>query len=318
MTRAVAGAVEENKAIIEEEKITIPELQTDSRDICAGFDGTWQRRGHQSLNGVVTCTSIDSGKVMDIEVLSKYCLCLDKTNHEIACAANHQGSSGSMEGIESDDADGQQGRTTPAKMRIVTTVFSGPGTQLKLQASSHSNEKSSHSHEDPPSTSTALGTSDAAGPTNHLARRSRFDSSLLKNMSSTNYKDRSSDLRELVGEPMSSDDEGQDSDFDITREGNFSDSLSDSSSDDDYVPNADEIDEWNLEQHLENVPQAPYSDMTYMCEEEGIEERLFASSESDNDDECEDLQYLPRLLITRSLSFIHLTRKVFHLTPRLF
>ncbi|KAG8270989.1 hypothetical protein J6590_072885 [Homalodisca vitripennis] len=76
-------------------------------------------------------------------------------------------------------------------------------------------------------------------------------------MSSTNYKDRSSDLRELVGEPMSSDDEGQDSDFDITREGNFSDSLSDSSSDDDYVPNADEIDEWNLEQHLENVPQAP-------------------------------------------------------------
>ncbi|KAG8250862.1 hypothetical protein J6590_093225 [Homalodisca vitripennis] len=72
--------------------------------------------------------------------------------------------------IESDDADGQQGRTSPGKMRIITAVSSGPGTQLKLQASSHSNEKSSHSHEDPPSTSTALGTSDAAGPTNQEER----------------------------------------------------------------------------------------------------------------------------------------------------
>ncbi|KAG8270830.1 hypothetical protein J6590_076214 [Homalodisca vitripennis] len=69
------------------------------------------------------------------------------------------------------DADGQQGRTSPAKMRIVTAESSGPGTQLKLQSSSHSNEKSSHSHDNPPSTSTALETSDAAGPTKNLARR---------------------------------------------------------------------------------------------------------------------------------------------------
>jgi hypothetical protein len=65
-------------------------MEANPRDIPAAFDGTWQRRGHRSLNGVFTCTSIYSGKVMDVDVLSKYCLCLDKDNHE--------GSSGSMEG----------------------------------------------------------------------------------------------------------------------------------------------------------------------------------------------------------------------------
>lgn len=78
MKNAVEGAVQENKLIIEKEKRTAPDLVLEPRDISGGFDGTWQRRGHQSLNGVVTCTSIDSGKIMDVEVLSKFCLCLDK------------------------------------------------------------------------------------------------------------------------------------------------------------------------------------------------------------------------------------------------
>lgn len=34
------------------------------------IDGTWQRRGHSSLNGVVTAISIENGKVLDFEVLS--------------------------------------------------------------------------------------------------------------------------------------------------------------------------------------------------------------------------------------------------------
>ncbi len=33
-------------------------------------DGTWQRRGHSSLNGCVTTLSIETGKCLDIEVLS--------------------------------------------------------------------------------------------------------------------------------------------------------------------------------------------------------------------------------------------------------
>lgn len=80
MKNAVEGAVQENKLISEEEKRTAPDLILEPWDISAGFDGTWQRRGHQSINNVVTCTSIDSGKIMDVEVLSKFCLCLDKNN----------------------------------------------------------------------------------------------------------------------------------------------------------------------------------------------------------------------------------------------
>lgn len=63
----------------------------------AAFDGTWQRRGHQSLNGVVSCTSVDTGKVLDVCVLSKHCICLDKKNHNIKCKVNYTGSSGGME-----------------------------------------------------------------------------------------------------------------------------------------------------------------------------------------------------------------------------
>ncbi|GFW67701.1 uncharacterized protein TNCV_3445731 [Trichonephila clavipes] len=36
-------------------------------------DGTWQRRGHSSLNGCVAVLSIDTGKVLDSEVMSKWC-----------------------------------------------------------------------------------------------------------------------------------------------------------------------------------------------------------------------------------------------------
>ncbi|GFT07180.1 uncharacterized protein NPIL_178961 [Nephila pilipes] len=34
-------------------------------------DGTWQRRGYSSLNGCVSVISIDTGKVLDIEFMSK-------------------------------------------------------------------------------------------------------------------------------------------------------------------------------------------------------------------------------------------------------
>lgn len=34
-------------------------------------DGTWQRRGFSSLNGCVTAVSIDTGKILDLEVMSQ-------------------------------------------------------------------------------------------------------------------------------------------------------------------------------------------------------------------------------------------------------
>ena len=73
-------------------------------------DGTWQRRGHAFLNGCVTTLSIDSGKCLDVEILSKVCHGCQKIEREEdaakkadlqerhKCKANYQGSAPSMEG----------------------------------------------------------------------------------------------------------------------------------------------------------------------------------------------------------------------------
>lgn len=37
------------------------------------YDGTWQKRGFRSKNGCCTVTSIDTGKVLDVQVLTKFC-----------------------------------------------------------------------------------------------------------------------------------------------------------------------------------------------------------------------------------------------------
>ncbi|GFV57539.1 uncharacterized protein TNCV_4398951 [Trichonephila clavipes] len=65
-------------------------------------DRTWQRKGHLSLNGCVSVISIDTGKVLDIEVLSKMCrLCSKKTEDGISHECEkHAGSSGAMESVE--------------------------------------------------------------------------------------------------------------------------------------------------------------------------------------------------------------------------
>lgn len=36
-------------------------------------DGTWQRRGHSSLNGCVSLISIDTGKIIDVGGMSSKC-----------------------------------------------------------------------------------------------------------------------------------------------------------------------------------------------------------------------------------------------------
>ena len=78
-------------------------------DCNVSVDGSWQRRGYSSLNGVVTLMSNENGKCLDTHVLSKACRgCMLwsgkeksdafaewKVNHE--CSINHKGSSGAME-----------------------------------------------------------------------------------------------------------------------------------------------------------------------------------------------------------------------------
>ncbi|GFW26831.1 uncharacterized protein TNCV_1376741 [Trichonephila clavipes] len=46
---------------------------SDVAECGVSVDGTWQRRGHSSLNGCVAVLSIDTGKVVDLEVMSKWC-----------------------------------------------------------------------------------------------------------------------------------------------------------------------------------------------------------------------------------------------------
>ena len=73
------------------------------------LDGTWQKRGYSSLNGVVTVIATDSGKCIDTDVLSKHCNSCkiwerekdspqyDEWKESHDCRINHTGSSGSME-----------------------------------------------------------------------------------------------------------------------------------------------------------------------------------------------------------------------------
>ena len=47
-------------------------------------DGSWQRRGFSSLNGFVAAISMDNGKVLDAEPMSRYCRSCymhEKTKH---------------------------------------------------------------------------------------------------------------------------------------------------------------------------------------------------------------------------------------------
>ena len=87
--------------------------QREGNDIGISFDGTWQKRGHSSLKRVAAAISVTTGKVLDVEVLSRHCKsCTEhvrlketkpdeyeawKVTHEKKCQLNHDGSSSSME-----------------------------------------------------------------------------------------------------------------------------------------------------------------------------------------------------------------------------
>lgn len=71
-----------------------------SRDIIVGIDGTWQRRGFSSLNGVVSVSSFETSTILDIEVLTKYCHTCKTSRNNVAphfCDKNYECSSGAME-----------------------------------------------------------------------------------------------------------------------------------------------------------------------------------------------------------------------------
>ncbi|GFU86489.1 uncharacterized protein TNCV_423051 [Trichonephila clavipes] len=79
MAEAVREAVDENDG---------------KRDLAVAVDGSWQKRGFSSKNGLVTVTSVDTGKVIDVEVFPKHCICPNKTKHLQNCKRNFEGYSG--------------------------------------------------------------------------------------------------------------------------------------------------------------------------------------------------------------------------------
>ena len=78
-------------------------------DITVTCDGTWARRGFKFSNGVVMVASWKTGKVHDVEVLSKHCQACTTHHgmdnfwiggwegHQASCEVNNCGSSSAME-----------------------------------------------------------------------------------------------------------------------------------------------------------------------------------------------------------------------------
>ena len=101
-------ATEVMQDAVEEIRGTGDDEITDASISC---DGTWQKRGFTSLNGAVVIISTDTGKVLDVEVMSRYCnACVmheklkltDPAKYEQyqlshECGINHRGSAPAME-----------------------------------------------------------------------------------------------------------------------------------------------------------------------------------------------------------------------------
>ncbi|GFW70836.1 uncharacterized protein TNCV_4148841 [Trichonephila clavipes] len=103
--------------------MNFPQLPTRFAPYAVAVDGTWQKRGYTSLNSVVTVTSIDTGKVIDVDILSKYCACKNLPFHEKDCKRNYVGSSGAMEIKPNSAGDGK----TPYEEGLVFSLETAAG-----------------------------------------------------------------------------------------------------------------------------------------------------------------------------------------------
>ena len=105
-SKSMRAAAAEVKAIVLSD-----ETAQDIADCQVSVDGTWQKRGFASLNGIITVISKENGKCIDIEVKSKHCNSCSiwhnkkgsqeyvewEAKHQPHCKANHKQSSGAME-----------------------------------------------------------------------------------------------------------------------------------------------------------------------------------------------------------------------------
>ena len=107
---SMSQAATEVKEISEKQNGGTSSPREDSLTDCiVSLDGSWQKQGHDSLNGVVTAINRVNDKVIDYHVMSKKCKVCQiwnkkkespeydvwKTQHK--CSINHKGSASSME-----------------------------------------------------------------------------------------------------------------------------------------------------------------------------------------------------------------------------
>ncbi|KAG0412092.1 hypothetical protein HPB47_010769 [Ixodes persulcatus] len=85
--------------------------EVEATQLAVMFDGTWQKRGHKSHNGIGTAISVDTGFCLDAEVFSNYCLSCSRCKAfedegeeelwqaflKLVCEKNTDGSSHAME-----------------------------------------------------------------------------------------------------------------------------------------------------------------------------------------------------------------------------
>lgn len=83
-----------------EEAVKLNSEEDRPRDLAVANDGSWQKRGHTSLNGILSTSSLTTGKIVDIDIMSKFCSCTKKPSENVhgkGCYANFSGTSGAME-----------------------------------------------------------------------------------------------------------------------------------------------------------------------------------------------------------------------------
>ena len=112
-------------------------------DVGVSVDGTWQRKGFTSMNGVITAISVDNGKVLDVSILSKSCkgcvmanvLKSDPKRYEEwkathKCSLNYTGSSPNMEKVGAENIF----KRSVKKRGLYYTSFYGDGDSKSFPA----------------------------------------------------------------------------------------------------------------------------------------------------------------------------------------
>lgn len=80
-------------------------LSNSSLCVTVSGDGTWKTRGHTSLTGACSVIGAESGKVIDVEIMSSFCKACEYSrkknyvneDHAKVCLKNHFSSAGQME-----------------------------------------------------------------------------------------------------------------------------------------------------------------------------------------------------------------------------